>query len=147
MRIRLSRLVAVAVLALASASAYAQICNPPSTPCQHCPPATCTPTTNPCGFGANVTTASASTASCTGSFSQVTVATTAVVGPADLCVGPNRSVGCHVAPGGVNFDTLTETISASTVAIPTLSIWGLGALLAGLGALALRRLSQPRKRI
>jgi hypothetical protein len=138
-------LVAFAALALglAGASAYAQVCVPPSTPCQHCPPPTCTPT-NTCPSGVALgppgTTGTVSTASCAGSFSQNTVTTTMYIGPADLCVGPNRSVGCHVPSGGTNFDNLTETISAST-AIPTLSIWGLGALAVGLGALALRRLT------
>jgi hypothetical protein len=137
-------LVAFAALALglAGTSAYAQVCVPPSTPCQHCPPPTCTPS-NTCpstALGPPGITGTVSTASCAGRFSQVTVTRTMYVGPADLCVGPNQSVGCHVPAGVTNFDMLTETISESA-AIPTLSIWGLGALAVGLGALALRRLT------
>ncbi|HVT59326.1 MAG TPA: IPTL-CTERM sorting domain-containing protein [Thermoanaerobaculia bacterium] len=141
--------VAVAALALglAGASAVAEVCDPASTPCQHCPsPPPCTPS-NTCPFfalGPPGTYAVASWVSCAGSFSQVTATTTSYIGPADLCVGADRSVGCHVPPGTKLYDSLTERIAARTAAtIPTLSVWALGSLAAGLGALALRRL-RPR---
>jgi hypothetical protein len=80
--------------------------------------------------------------SCPGGFSQVTSTNTLYDGPADLCVGANRSVGCHVPAGTHVYLSLTETITASTAAtVPTLSAWALGALAFGLGALALRRLA------
>jgi hypothetical protein len=47
---------------------------------------------------------------------------------------------CSIVAGGQDIDTLLTEVIGNTVAIPTLSIWGLGALVVGLGALALRRL-------
>lgn len=49
-------------------------------------------------------------------------------------------MGCHVVAGTQNFNFNTETVFVIAVLVPTLSIWGLGALVAGLGAVALRRL-------
>lgn len=144
MRQPVRALIAVFALALPAAWAHAQsVCVPATTPCQHCPPSPpCGVSANPCGPGGAVVTGSNSQVSCTGSFSQLTVTTTAYVGPTDLCVGPNRSVPCRVIGGGTNYDTLTETISAPApaAAVPMLSIWALTALAAGLVGLALWRL-------
>lgn len=145
-RVRAS-VVAVATLALglAGVAADAQSCDPASTSCQHCPPPPpCTPS-NDCpwfSLGPPAIYAVAAQMSCPGGFSQVTRTITLYDGPAELCVGANRSVGCHVPKGAHVYLDLTETITASTAAaIPTLSTWALGALAAGLGALALRRLN------
>jgi hypothetical protein len=129
-------------LGLASTPARAQACNPATTPCQTCPPATCTPTNTPCGsvVPGNITTTT-STLTCNGSFAQTTTAFTLTFGPTQICIGPNQNQGCIVPAGVENIDTATETILFSAVAVPTLSLWGLGALVAGLAAVALRRLA------
>jgi hypothetical protein len=57
-------------------------------------------------------------------------------------VGPDRSVGCQVAPGTTNVNIHTDTILAG-VAVPALSLWALGGLAVAVGALALRRLAAP----
>jgi hypothetical protein len=144
--VRLS-MVLGAACALASAAAYGQICSPPSTPCQQCPsPPPCPAPTDPtCGGfrssnGSSNTTFSTSTVSCSGSFAQNTVTVENAIGPANICVGPQKSIGCAVASGTQNFNANTDSIFAGAVLVPALSIWGLGALVVGLGALALRRL-------
>jgi hypothetical protein len=107
---------------------------------QYCSPKSCPPPTAACGVGSGNITTTTSTTSCAGTSPSVTVTTVQVIGPATVCTGPGESSSCSVAPGGINFDTKVETVTASAVVIPTLSLWGLGALVAGLGALALRRL-------
>jgi IPTL-CTERM motif len=87
-----------------------------------------------------VNTTSTSTRTCTGSSSQVIVSTTTYIGPQTLCYGTNQTESCSIVAGGQDIDTLYTAIVANTIAIPTLSIWGLVSLVAGLGALALRRL-------
>jgi hypothetical protein len=150
--------IAIAALALglggAAASAQSS-CDPASTPCQHCPPPPACAPSNTCpdvAIGPPGYYGAVSSTSCAGSFPQVTRTLTSYVGPADLCVGVNASVGCHLA-ANTHLDLFaTETIAASSAAqIPTLSGWALGALAAGLGvlgalALALRRRTLPRPR-
>jgi hypothetical protein len=145
-RVRASVVAVALALGLASVAAYAQeSCDPASTSCQHCPPpAPCAPA-NDCpwsSLGPPATYGVSAQMSCPGGFSQVTRTITLYDGPAELCVGANRSVGCHVPKGAHVYLDFTETITASTAAaIPTLSPWSLGALAAGLGAMALRRLT------
>ena len=107
---------------------------------QYCPPKPqCAPTMNLCGgtgLFANVT----STTSCTGSAARVTVTQRHLLGPGEICFGPEQSVGCGLLFGGMVIETNTETVSVSPPTIPTLAVWGLGALVAVLGAVALRRL-------
>ena len=142
----LSWIVGVALaLGLAGGWAHAQpICTPPSTPCQQCPsPPPGVPSNTPCsalGPGTN-TTFTTSTVSCSGSFAQNTVTAETVTGPAHICIGPQKSVGCLVPAGTDNINANTDSIFASAVAIPTLSLWGLGALAVALGAWALRKLA------
>jgi hypothetical protein len=81
------------------------------------------------------------TTSCVGSSPSTTVSTLPYVGPNDLCVGPNRTVPCHVGAGDFLFATNTETVTANAVAVPTLSLWGLGILATLLVAFALRGLA------
>jgi|GEM_PF-4036427 len=111
---------------------------------QYCPPKPqCAPATNVCGGNglfANVT----STTSCTGSAARVTVTQRTLLGPGEICFGPEQSVGCRLLFAGRAIETNTETVSVSPPTIPTLAVWGLGALVAVLGAVALRRL-RPRQ--
>jgi hypothetical protein len=142
---RFSRLVAIAVLALGLTGGWAHaqpVCTPATTPCQTCPsPPPCVPSNTPCGpTGITNTTFTTSTVSCSGGFAQNTVTIEHALGPAHICVGPQKSVGCLVAAGTDNFNANTDSIFASVVAVPTLSLWGLGALVVALGAWALRRL-------
>ncbi len=133
-------------LGLVGAAASAQpICNPSTTPCQTCPaPPPCSAPTNATCLGALTignTTFTNSTVHCAGSFAQTTVITDYTMGPALICYGPEKSMGCLVPSGYDSFNTNTDTIG---VAIPTLSVWALCALAVALGALALRRLRGPR---
>jgi hypothetical protein len=126
--------------------------NPTSTVCddgsdsvvvpQYCPSHACS--VPPSCAGSNITnTTSESTLECVGNPAQTNVSVVTVIGPATLCTGTDKSVGFCVVAGGQDIDTNVETVTpASVVTIPTLSIWGLGILFVGLGALALRRLAQ-----
>jgi hypothetical protein len=144
------RLVGVAfALGVAAVGAHAQTCIPSTSPCQTCPaPAPCVPSAISCGstgFGscpAGQTCFSTSTTSCTGGFAQVTVSTETVFGPINICIGPNRTVGCLVPAGTTHINTNTTTIAASPHAAPSLSWSGLGVLALSLGGLAVRRLSR-----
>lgn len=141
---------AVLALGLVGTVADAQpICTPVTTPCQTCPdPPPCPPPTDPtCGgfkfsTGGGNTSFTTSTVTCTGAFAQNTVTTTSTLGPGNICVGPNKSIGCAIAPGTANINTNTDTITAAIVgvAIPTLSVWAFGLLTVLLAAFALRRL-------
>ena len=125
---------------------YAQTsCDPSTTPCQTCPPPpACTPSNTPCAVvGPSNTTFTFSLQTCAGSFDQQTTTIEEAIGPASICIGPDRSVGCVVPIGTSNINAHVDTILGSAVAIPTLSFWGLGALAVALGALALRRLASP----
>ena len=143
------------LLAVPATPAEAQTCTPATTPCQTCPapppcPAPTDPTCGgfkscgPFGCGGN-TTFTTSTITCPGAFAQTTLTTTQAVGPGNICVGPNKSIGCAIAAGTSNINTNTDTILFSAaVGVPTLSVWGFGVLVVTLGALALRRLrSRP----
>jgi hypothetical protein len=135
-------------LALGATVAAAQpSCDPATTPCQTCPePPPCAPSAVLCqdvGSGSSNTTFTTSTLTCGGAFPQSTVTLEATIGPANICVGPDRSVGCQVATGSTNFNAHTDTILGGAVAVPTLSLWALGGLAVAVGALALRRLAAP----
>ena len=134
------------VLGLLGTGAQAQTtCVPATVPCQTCPPPPpCTPSSTPCGGSTN-TTVTTSSQTCAGSFAQETTTIETTVGPANICVGPNKSVGCLVPVGTQNFNGHVQTILFSAaVGVPTLSVWGFGVLVVTLGALALRRLrSRP----
>ncbi len=143
-RTRLLILGTALTLGVAGGWAHAQpTCNPATTPCQTCPaPPACVPSSTPCGpTGGSNTTFTTSTVSCSGSFAQNTITVQTAVGPANICVGPQKSVGCFVAAGTVNLNANTDSILAGAVVVPTLSLWGFGALAAALGAVALRRLA------
>jgi hypothetical protein len=71
------------------------------------------------------------------------VTTETVIGPASICVGPDRSVGCQVPSGTENINAHIDTILGGAVAVPALSLWALGGLAVAVGALALRRLAAP----
>jgi hypothetical protein len=122
-------------------------CEPATTPCQVCPPPpACTPSATLCSDlgsgGSTNTSTTASSLICTGAFDQTTVVVEENIGPTQICVGPDRSIGCTVPAGNNNFNLTTHSIVAgSPVAVPTLSLWALGALVAGLGGSALRRLA------
>jgi hypothetical protein len=75
----------------------------------------------------------------------VSIVTTAYVGPQTLCIGPNKSQSCFLPAGSEDFDTVETIVTVNVAAVPTLSSWGLCALVAGLGALALRRLRLPSR--
>jgi hypothetical protein len=107
---------------------------------QYCPPHACSPPP-PGSCGHDVTnTTSESTQTCVGSPSRLTVGVVTVVGPAYICIGDEKQMGFCVVPGGEDINTIVETVFVNAVAVPTVSVWGLGALFVGLGALALRRL-------
>jgi hypothetical protein len=106
---------------------------------QYCPPPPCPPPTGACGVNETSTT-STSSLSCVGSAPHLTITTVTMVGPANVCTGTNKSISCAVVPGGEDINTNVETVSVYVAEVPTMSIWGLVALVAGLGALALRRL-------
>ena len=139
----------VCVLCLLGTGAQAQTtCVPATIPCQTCPPPPpCTPSNTPCGpnLGTN-NTFTTSSQTCAGSFAQETTTFEQTIGPANICIGPNKSVGCLVPVGTQNFNANVQTILFSAaVGVPTLSVWGFGILVVSLGALALRRLrSRPR---
>ena len=137
------------LLCLLGTGAQAQsTCVPATVPCQTCPPPPpCTPSSTPCQptGGVNNATITTSSQTCAGSFAQNTVTVENAVGPANICIGPDKSVGCLVPAGTVNINGNSQTILFSAaVGVPTLSVWGFGVLVVTLGALALRRLrSRP----
>jgi hypothetical protein len=144
--LRVAGLLCVLGLLGTGAQAQTTTCVPATVPCQTCPPPPpCTSSNTPCGSGANNTTATTSTVTCAGSFAQETVTSETTVGPANICIGPNKSVGCLVPVGTVNINAHVHTILFSAaVGVPTLSVWAFGLLVVTLGALALRRLrSRP----
>jgi IPTL-CTERM motif len=124
-----------ALLLVVSRMASAQCPAPPLCP---------TPTVT-CGVALGtvpgaVNTVSESTVECSGPSTQVSDSVTTYIGPQTLCYGANKTQSCMIVAGGQDIDTTEILVLANTVGIPTLSIWGLGALVTGLGALALRRL-------
>jgi IPTL-CTERM motif len=106
---------------------------------QYCaPPPSCPVTTGSCGTVTETTTTS--TLTCTDTSPHVTAVAALLIGPATLCVGDDKSSSFFLCSGAEDNDTLVENVTVNVAAVPTLSIWGLVALVAGLGALALRRL-------
>ena len=120
-----------------------QACSPSTEPCQTCPPpASCSPPTNTCDGPAG-RTQTFSTSHCTGAFAQTTATLEETVGPADICIGPERSIGFRVCPGSINLHTATSVVAAPgapAVEDVPMSPWGLLVMAAGLAAVVLRRL-------
>lgn len=146
-RLSVLRVVALAaLLSLAALLASAQpTCIPATRPCQTCPPPPpCTPSATLCSGGGAVNTTEEATLTCSGSTAQTTIIVQTIVGPANLCYGTEKTQSCTVPAGGSAILTEVDTITAAAVLVPTLSLWGLGALAVLLGALALRRLSARR---
>ena len=123
------------ILLVTPQAAYSITCPPPSCPA---PTVTCGVALE--GRSGDLNTTSTSSQTCSGDSTQLIVTVTTYIGPHVLCYGPNLAESCSVVPGGQDIDTLNTFVVADAVTIPTLSIWGLGALVTGLGALALRRL-------
>jgi hypothetical protein len=92
-------------------------CDPATTPCQFCaPPPPCTPSSTLCedfevGGTDDLTTILAlSTFTCQGAFDQVTVFVEDTIGPAQICIGADKSVGCTLLAGTTVFNTHALTI-------------------------------------
>src|ERR1700761_2763467 len=140
LRLSLGRLLGVAVmLALAAggagASAQAPTCSPSTTPCQVCPPPPCASGGPSCTPGGVSNVTAQATLSCTGPTPQTTVFVQTIVGPANVCFGEQRSQPCTLAGGHEVVLTEVDTITAAAVLVPTLSLSGLAALAALVGAL------------
>ena len=99
--VRRLRALALALVAGLGPAAHAASC-PPPPPCAPPVGATCE--------GVTETTITESTVTCYGSAASVTMTVEETVGPADICVGAEKSVGFHVCPGTVNSDFSTETV-------------------------------------
>jgi len=144
-------LVAAAAVTLCLAGGWARaqtVCVPATTPCQTCPaPPACVPSSTPCGASSTSgTTFTTSTVSCPGPFAQHTFSTSNALGPTNICIGPEKSIGCFVPAGTQNVNVNDDAVlGASTAGVPTLSVWGLIALAAGLGAVALLCLAAPSR--
>ena len=116
--------------------AFAYLC-PTPPPCA-APTVTCGAAQGHPGF---VNSTTASSLVCSGATAAgPTISVTTIIGPANLCYGTQLTQSCSIPFGGQDIDTLVQAVFVNAVAIPTLSVWGLGALVAGMGALALRRL-------
>lgn len=146
-RVPVRRALALAApLALAAVLAGAQpVCIPSTTPCQVCPPPPCTPSGTQCGGGNVDNLTLEATLTCTGTQAQTTISVQTIIGPATVCYGPQKAQSCTLCPGCEAVVTEVDSITTAAVLVPTLSLWGLGALAALLGALALRRLSAARQ--
>jgi hypothetical protein len=106
---------------------------------QYCaPPPSCPVTTATCGTTSTIETGS--TLLCDGTSPHVTTVSAALIGPTTICIGADKSQSLFVCPGSQDIDTLVENVTVNATEVPTLSLWGLVVLVAGLGALALRRL-------
>jgi hypothetical protein len=109
---------------------------------QYCPPPPSCLLAGPCS-GPGGTTYSITVTSCTGNAAHTSALTTTFIGPLGgqtVCTGVDKQTSFCNAAGGTILVTDVETVSAFVAAIPTLSIWALWTLVAGLGALALRRI-------
>ncbi len=130
------------MLALAAGGtlARAQTCTPTTNPCQVYTPPPCVPSGQSCSQGpANIQLET--TVTCTGPTAQTTVSVQTIIGPAPICYGAQKALSCTVPNGDEVTLTEVDTITPAAVLVPTLSLWGLGALAVLLGALALRRLA------
>jgi hypothetical protein len=129
----------------AAQSAAAQSCVPSTTPCQTCALPTSCGTPPPGCFGSDNTTFSTTELACSGALDQTTTETLFTIGGAGgadtvICIGPGGTQPARICAGQQNVNTVTHTITASPVAIPTLSVWGLALVGGGLGIAAVRRL-------
>lgn len=125
--------------------AAAQSCIPSTTPCQTCALPTSCGTPPPGCYGSGNTTNSTTELTCSGALDQTTTEVLFTIGGAGgadtvICIGPGGTQPARICAGQQNFNTVTHTITASPVAIPTLSVWGLALVGGGLGIAAVRRL-------
>ena len=132
-----ARVVAAAVAGLllhagaGSAHADSTSCVPATTPCQTCPPPpVCNPSSTPCGrYTGSFQSTTASFITCSGATNQETTLLETTIGPGNICMGVNKSVGCLVPAGKTNLNFVTHTIVgvtgvSSTVTVPIVLIFG-----------------------